>query len=67
VSAPTLNIASIHQLPGWCCWSKLLGSAPLTSARLQSDTARPRRVFSAVLLLLLLLLLGLLRQPEPSG
>jgi hypothetical protein len=61
-----LNIASIHQLPGVCCWSKLLGSAPLTSAKLQSATARPSSVVSALLLLFPLLLL-LLRQLEPSG
>jgi hypothetical protein len=63
VPTHTLNIASIHQLPGWCCWSKQAGSAPLTNARLQSATARPSSVVSALLLLLLLLL----RQLEPSG
>jgi hypothetical protein len=62
-ASPTLKMASIHQLPGLCCWSKLLGSAPLTKARLQSEIAKPNNVCSAGALLLLLLL----RQPEASG
>jgi hypothetical protein len=63
---PTLKIASIHQLPGLCCCSQLLGRAPLTRARLQSATARPSSMVSAVAGLLLLLLLLLLRQLDPS-